>query len=164
MLARGNQIQSKPPSVVRCARGNGELIPATTVYKPLLLSCFIGLQFIYSWITLFFVFCFFLLVGFHVHEILDFRVETARSRKSVLRFYILQTVSFVSIFFFPDSSTLWLHTCTKPTRWQYWKCELCPGYILSSRTKSSSFHSPLKQWQQHQSFKYKRTLFSGIWL
>lgn len=100
MLARGNQIQSKPQSVVRCARGNGELIPATTVYKPLLLSCFIGLQFIYSWITLFFVFCFFLLVGFHVHEILDFRVETARSRKSVLRFYILQAVSFVSIFFF----------------------------------------------------------------
>lgn len=100
MLARGNQIQSKPQSVVRCARGNGELIPATTVYKPLLLSCFIGLQFIYSWITLFFVFCFFLLVGFHVHEILDFRVETARSRKSVLRFDILQTVSFVSIFFF----------------------------------------------------------------
>lgn len=59
MLARGNQIQSKPQSVVRCARGNGELIPATTVYKPLLLSCFIRLQFIYSWITLFFCFLFF---------------------------------------------------------------------------------------------------------
>lgn len=56
MFVRGNQIESKPQSVLKCAKGSGEVIPATTVYKPLLLSYLIGLQFIYSGITLIYLF------------------------------------------------------------------------------------------------------------
>lgn len=59
MSVRGNQIESKPQSVVKCAKGSGEVIPATTVYKPLLLSYLIGLQFIYSGITLIYLFIYF---------------------------------------------------------------------------------------------------------
>lgn len=45
----------------------GEVIPATTDKKPLLLSFLIGLQFVYSWNSPF------ILSGFHVHETLDLR-------------------------------------------------------------------------------------------
>lgn len=82
--------------------------------------------------------------------------EADRSRKSVLQFYILQTLShkrvnFVSIF--SDSSALWWPNPLAGSRGSanyvhtVWYVEAGPGHLP---------FPPRKQWQQHQSFKYKQ--------
>lgn len=169
MFVRRNQIESKPQPVVKCAKGSGEVIPATTVYKPLLLSYLIGLQFIYSGITLIYLFIF--LVGFHVHEILDLRGRLlgAWSQCSDTIFYKLSVTS------------MW-------TSWAFFQIQAYSDYTLvqnplTGSTGSADYvqvtywthveagpdHRPCflflpKTVAAAPKFQVQTTLFNGIWL